>query len=76
MIMKKPILITLLCTCLMLVTPLVGVAQENKISNNPSEQPDIDGLVSHLRVVIDEILEKATRYGQGEDPPRQGLHHQ
>ena len=41
--MKKPILITLCCASLMLLTPLVGVAQENTVSNNLSEQPnDVD----------------------------------
>jgi hypothetical protein len=56
--MKREILITLLCAGIILITPLTSVAQENKISNNPSEQPDIDGLVSQLRIIIDEILEK------------------
>ena len=56
--MKKPILITLLCTGLMLVTPLSGVAQENKISNNISEQSNIEGLVAQITTVIDEILQR------------------
>ena len=59
--MKKTILITLCCASLMLVTPLVGVAQQNQVSNNLPEQPnDVEGLVAQIRVVIDEILQ---RYG-------------
>ena len=54
----KKILITIFCASLILVTPLSGVAQDNKISNILFEQPGIDGLVYQLRVVIDEILEK------------------
>jgi hypothetical protein len=59
--MKKPILITFCCAGLMLVTPLVGVAQENTVSNNLSELPnDVEGLVAQIRTVVDEILQ---RYG-------------
>ena len=58
--MKKEILITLLCAGLMLVTPLTGIAQENKISNNISEQSNIEGLFAQITTVIDEILQ---RYG-------------
>ena len=59
--MKKPILITLLCAVLMLVTPLTGVAQENTVSNNLPEQPkDVEGLIVQIRTVVDEILQ---RYG-------------
>ena len=56
--MKKEILITLLCAGLMLVTPFSVVARENTIRSNLSEQPDLDGLVAQLRVVINEILQK------------------
>ena len=55
--MKKPILITFLCAGLMLVTPFSVVARENKISSNLTDEPDIEGLVAELRVVIDEILQ-------------------
>ena len=59
--MKREILITLCCASLMLVTPLVGVAQENTVSSNLPEQPDdVEGLVAQIRTVIDEILQ---RYG-------------
>lgn len=40
--MKKPILITLCCVCLMLVTPLTSVAQENTVSSNLPEQQYVD----------------------------------
>ena len=56
--MKKEILIALLCAGLMLVTPFTAVAQENKISSNLKEQPDVEELLTQIRVVIDEILEK------------------
>ncbi len=56
--MKKIILITILCASLMLITPLTSVAQENKISNNLSDKPDIDGLVVQIRTAVDEILQK------------------
>ena len=56
--MKKHVLIAFAIASLLLITPLTGIAQENKVSSNLSEQPDINGLVSQLRVVIDEILEK------------------
>ncbi|MBW2966677.1 hypothetical protein KY342_06255 [Candidatus Woesearchaeota archaeon] len=56
--MKKEILITLLCAGLMLITPFTVVAQENKITANIVEEPNIDGLVAQIRVVIDEIMEK------------------
>jgi hypothetical protein len=57
--MKKYVLIAILCAGLMLVTPLTGIASENKVSNNLPEYPDdVDGLVTELRVMIDEILEK------------------
>ena len=57
--MKKPFLITLCCASLMLVTPLVGVAQENTVSNNLPEQPnDVEGLVAQIRTVVDEVLQK------------------
>jgi len=56
--MKKEILITLLCAGLMLVTPFITIAQENKVSNNLPEKPDIEGLVAQIRVVIDKILQK------------------
>ena len=56
--MKKTIFITLLCAGLMLVTPFITIAQENKVSNNLPEKPDIEGLVAQIRVVIDKILQK------------------
>ena len=56
--MKKHILIAFVCASLILITPFTVVAQENKISSNLTEQPDIEGLVAQLRVVIDEILQK------------------
>ena len=56
--MKKYILIAMVFVSLMLITPFTVVARENKISSNLSEQPDIDGLVAQIRVVIDEILQK------------------
>ena len=56
--MKKPILITLCCATLMLVTPLTSIAQENKVSSNLTDSPDIDGLVTQIRTVVDEILQK------------------
>ncbi len=55
--MKKEILIATLFAGLLLVTPLSGVAQENKISNILSEQTDVDDLVAQIRVVTNEILE-------------------
>jgi len=58
--MKKPILITLCCTSLMLVTPFTTVAQENRISSNLQEEPNIDRLVAQIRTVVDEVLQ---RYG-------------
>ena len=58
--MNKTTLFTILCASLMLITPLTSVAQENKISSNLQEEPDIDGLVAQLHVVIDEVLQ---RYG-------------
>ena len=56
--MKKEILITILCTSLMLVTPFTTIAQENKISSNLIEQPYIEGLVAQIRTVVNEILQK------------------
>jgi len=57
--MKKEILITILCTSLMLVTPFTSIAQENKVSNNLPEQPnDVDGLVVQIRTVVNDILVK------------------
>ena len=56
--MKKTIFITLLCASLMLVTPLTSVAQENKVSSNLTDNPDINGLIVQIRIVVNEILEK------------------
>ena len=56
--MRKEILITFAIASLLLITPLTGIAQENKVSNNLIEQPDIDGLVAQIRTVANEILEK------------------
>jgi hypothetical protein len=56
--MKKEILITLICAGLILVTPLSGVAQENKVTDNLKDEPDIEGLVSQIRTVVDEVLQK------------------
>lgn len=56
--MKKEILITLYCAGLILVTPFTTIAQENKVSNNLTDKPDIDGMVAQIRDMIDEVLEK------------------
>jgi hypothetical protein len=56
--MKKEILVACICACLILVTPFTVVARENTLSNNLTDEPDIEGLVAQLRVVIDEILQK------------------
>ena len=56
--MKKPILITLLCAGLMLVTPFTTIAKEHQVSNNLTDNPDIDGLIAQIRTVVDEIFEK------------------
>ena len=56
--MKKEILITLLCADLMLVTPFTTIAQENKVSSNLTEKPDINGLIVQIRTVVNEILQK------------------
>jgi len=56
--MKKEILITLLCASLMLVTPFTTAAQENKVTSNLKDEPDVEGLVAQITDVIDEILQK------------------
>ena len=56
--MKKEILIAIVFASLMLFTPFTTAAQENKVSNNLSEQPDVEGVVAQLLVVINEILQK------------------
>lgn len=56
--MKREIITTLCFAGLLLVTPLGVVARENKISSNLSDEPDIEGLVIQLRIVINEILKK------------------
>jgi hypothetical protein len=56
--MNKEILIASLFIGILLVTPFSVVARENTISTNLTEQPDLEGLVAQLRVVIDEILQK------------------
>jgi hypothetical protein len=56
--MKKPILITLCVTGLMLFTPFTTVAQENKVADNLKYEPDKEELVTQLRGVINEILQK------------------
>jgi hypothetical protein len=56
--MKKEILITILCTGLIIVTPIVVVARENTISNNLLEQPYVGELVAQIRTTINEILEE------------------
>jgi hypothetical protein len=56
--MNKKILIILVCVNLLLITPFTVVAQENKISSNITEQPNIKGLVTNLRVIVKEILQK------------------
>jgi len=56
--MKKEILITLLCAGLMLVTPFTTIAQENKVSSNLTDNPDINGLIVQIRTVVNEILQK------------------
>jgi len=57
--MKKEILITLLCAGMLLVTPLVGIAQENKISDSiPDMSDDVEGLIAKIRTVVNEVLEK------------------
>lgn len=56
--MKKEVFISILCAGLMLVSPFASIAQENKVSSNLSEQPDIDGLVAQIRTVVNEILQK------------------
>jgi len=56
--MNKEILIASLFIGILLVTPFSVVARENTISTNLTEQPDLEGLVAQLRVVIDDILQK------------------
>jgi len=57
--LKKPILITLLCASLMLVTPLTGVAQENKIRDSIPDIPDdVYKLGAKIKDVVNEILVK------------------
>ena len=51
--MKKPILITLLCAGLVLVTPFTTVAQENKVSSNLSDEPDVEPKDYLFQTIID-----------------------
>jgi len=55
--MKKEILIACICIILILITPFTVVAEENKITSNIVEEPDVDGLVDQIRFVINEILQ-------------------
>ena len=54
--MNKEIFFTCICSSLLLMTPLIAVAQENKISNNLAEKPDFEGLVLKIRIVINKII--------------------
>jgi hypothetical protein len=57
--MKKEVFISILCAGLMLVTPFTTIARENKISNKILEQlDDVDGLVTQIRTVVNQILQK------------------
>ncbi|KYK32062.1 MAG: hypothetical protein AYK22_00445 [Thermoplasmatales archaeon SG8-52-3] len=53
--MNKEILIAILFTIIMIVTPFITVARENKISNNLTDQPNIKELVIQLNVLIKKI---------------------
>ncbi|UCF49227.1 MAG: hypothetical protein JSU91_05615 [Thermoplasmatales archaeon] len=55
--MKNPILITLFCANLILVTPFTTIAREDIVGSNLPNQSDIDDLVAQVRVVIYGILE-------------------
>jgi len=55
--MKKEILITIFFTNLLIVTPFSIVARENTISNNLSEQTDVEKLVFQIRTTVNEILQ-------------------
>ena len=55
--MRKNILVAFALSSLLIIAPLSVIAQENKISSNLTEQPDIDGLVAQIRTVINEVLE-------------------
>ena len=46
--MKKHILIALVCASLMMITPFTVVAQENKITGNLIEEPNVDRLVAQI----------------------------
>ena len=56
--MKKEILIAILCTCLILVTPFSVVARENKISSNLTDEPDVEELVAQIRTIVNDALQK------------------
>ena len=47
-----------MCAGLILITPFNVIARENNISSNISEQPDVKELITQLRVVVNEILQK------------------
>ena len=51
--MKKEIIIALVCAGLMLVTPFTTIAQENKVSSNLIEQPDIEPKDYLFQTIID-----------------------
>ena len=55
--MRKDILVAFALSSLLMITPLTGTAQENKLSGNLTEQPDIDVLVAQIRTVINDVLE-------------------
>jgi hypothetical protein len=55
--MKKGIIIVLACASLMLVTPFTVVARENKVISNLSDNQYIEGIVSQLRFVFNEIFQ-------------------
>ena len=56
--MNKKILITFICSSLILITPLTAVAKENKINNILTTESDIKGLIAQKHVLVNEILEK------------------
>lgn len=56
--MKKVIFFAFVFASLILIAPITTIAQENRVSRNISEQPDIDRLVSDIRNEIGKIMER------------------